>query len=73
MDRDRDIQPVGSVTAILRAKPLGKIRMFKRPGYRSRLRKADAKGRENESPREEESIDSHYVPDGIGGRIDLKI
>jgi len=33
MDKNRDIQPVGAIANILKVKPLGKVRVFKRPEY----------------------------------------
>lgn len=74
MERDRDIQPVGPVTAILRAKPLGKVRLFKRPGYMPKLKQATKGSPKEEADKSEEVINhAHYTPEGIGERIDFKV
>lgn len=76
MDKNRDIQPIGPIANILRVKPLGKVRLFKRPDYlphHKRKKEMDGQGKET-TPQDDERVNhAHASAEGVGSRVDFKV
>ncbi len=70
MNRMKDIQPVGAISNILRAKQPGKVRLFKRPDYLP-----NPKRKKNRPSSEEagEEASGDLVVEGLGKNIDFKV
>ncbi|GBG56829.1 hypothetical protein SPFL3102_02437 [Sporomusaceae bacterium FL31] len=76
MDKNRDIQPVGAIANILKVKPLGKVRVFKRPEYspNQKRRKTMNEQEDNQEHQEEQLINrARESAEGLGGRVDFKV
>jgi hypothetical protein len=77
MDKDRDILPVGPIGRTVRLKPVGAVRLFKRPEYmpKSKQQKKSPlfeQDDEEDGPTEKANH-AHSVPEKIGEHIDFKI
>lgn len=75
MDKNRNIQPVGAVANILRAKPLGNVKLFKRPEYlpNSKRRKLRKEREEHEDSGEQQLVNRAGGAGELGGRVDFKV
>lgn len=71
MNRMKDIQPVGAISNILRAKQPGKVRLFKRPEYLPNPKRKKSNRPSSEEAGEEAAGD--LAAEGLGKNIDFKV
>nr|WP_092075156.1 hypothetical protein [Dendrosporobacter quercicolus]NSL49011.1 hypothetical protein [Dendrosporobacter quercicolus DSM 1736]SDN36968.1 hypothetical protein SAMN04488502_1237 [Dendrosporobacter quercicolus] len=75
MDKNKHIQPVGSVASIVRAKPLGSVKLFKRPEYlpNQKRRKSPEEQKDHEASGERQLVSRAVAgTDSVGARVDVK-
>ncbi|MEG6584348.1 hypothetical protein [Dendrosporobacter sp. 1207_IL3150] len=75
MNKNKGIQPVGAIASILKAKQLGKVRVFKRPEYlpNPKKKKTATQDDSKEHDRDQLSNFAKQSLDGVGGLVDFKI
>ena len=78
MEKDRTILPIEAVEKTLRVKPIGRIRLFKRPEYMPKQTKDNHSQKENElEKKEKEKMDmknhASHGPGMIGVSVDYKV
>jgi len=76
MENNRDIYPVGAITNVLRIKPIGKVRVFKRPEYMYKQNKQGRRPPVEINSNEEPGKEMNGVncdAKGIGKNIDFKV
>ncbi len=78
MGEERDILPVGPIGRTVRLKPVGAVRLFKRPEYMPKSKQQKKSplfepGDDEDEPTEEAVNHAHKVPEKIGEHIDFKI
>jgi hypothetical protein len=78
LEKDRSISPIESIEKTLRVKPIGSIRLFKRPEYMPQKKKnnyfQDKKEEAEELGQEQGTIVNHATHSGkIGVSIDYKV
>lgn len=78
MEKDRSIPPIESIEKTLRVKPIGSIRLFKRPEYMPQKKKnnyfQDKKKETEELGQEQGKIVNHATHAGkIGVSVDYKV
>jgi hypothetical protein len=78
LEKDRSIPPIESIEKTLRVKPIGSIRLFKRPEYMPQKKKnsylKDKKKETEELGQEQGKIVNHATHAGkIGVSVDYKV
>lgn len=75
MERDRGILPIEGIEKTLRVKPIGRIRLFKRPEYMPDPKKKHQAQQENQHAEEDKEKSSNHASHSagaIGVTIDYK-